>query len=430
MPPQSVGHLHAASSLAVIDVDVPAARPAPDPGAPALLPLEAVSMRWSPVVGRDERPIGFRLRIAGSAAHLSIATLLDGVLAGFTDDASGMPHGLVLLAPQDARIDESLGFWGAPRNVLLEVDERALADAQARERLSAAQKHGVRLALRTLGAAWPATDRLAPFQYLVSGARDAAAAGKPPREVALLVTGAATPDEVRQALAGGANGVIGWLGEPPAGNEGLRPQQRALLNLVRLVQSDADPSDIEKEFKREPMLAYMLLTLANSPAFMRSQPIASLGHAIQLLGYQRLVKWLVLLLVIACKDGKALPAIYGAVLRGLLLENCATAAGAAPTVRDQCFVVGAFSLLDRITGRSLARLTQDVPLPADVAAALNGGGGPYADWLELARAVEDDGSDAAARIAEAAARVRLAQADVNAALLKALATNDALQTLV
>ncbi|MCU0940815.1 MAG: hypothetical protein MUC86_17270 [Burkholderiaceae bacterium] len=163
---------------------------------------------------------------------------------------------------------------------------------------------------------------------------------------------------------------------------------------------------------------------------MRSQPIASLSHAIQLLGYQRLVKWLVLLLVIASKDSKALPAIYSAVLRGLFLENCATAANASHTVRDQCFVVGAFSLLDRITGRSLARLTEDVPLPDAVSAALNGGGGPYAGWLELARAVEDDPAQSASRIAALAAPLNLAIGAVNAALLKALATNDALQTLV
>jgi EAL and modified HD-GYP domain-containing signal transduction protein len=236
---------------------------------------------------------------------------------------------------------------------------------------------------------------------------------------------------VQAAFAAGANGVIGWPADPPTDGGELRPQQRALLNLIRLVQSDADTGDIEKEFKRDPMLAYMLLTLANSPAFMRTSPIASLSHAIQLLGYQRLVKWLVLLLVIASKDGKALPAIYGAVLRGLLLENCATAAGASHTVRDQCFVVGAFSLLDRITGRSLARLTDEVPLPDAVSAALIGAGGPYAAWLELARAVEDDGEpNGSQRVAAAAAPLKLAPGAVNVALLKALATNDALQTLV
>jgi EAL and modified HD-GYP domain-containing signal transduction protein len=413
----------------VIDLDDPELRAA-RPMAPLAQPLDEVAIRWAPVIGRDERPIGFRLAFAGAAADAPLAELLDAVLAGFDGEACGMPHGLVLLAPGARAIDASLGHWGAPRNVLLELDERALDDDAGREQVARAQKHGVRLALRADGPGWPPTERLAPFQYLVSTAAVATAAGKPPRDVALLATGASTRAEVQAALAAGANGVIGWPEAPP-GNDTLRPQQRALLNLIRLVQSDADTADIEREFKQDPILAYMLLTLANSPAFMRSAPIASLSHAIQLLGYQRLVKWLVLLLVIASKDGKALAAIYGAVLRGLLLENCAAAAGASTTVRDQCFVVGAFSLLDRITGRPLARLTQDVPLPDPVVAALNGAGGPYAAWLALARAVEDDGKGPARpHVAAAAEPLGLTLGAVNLALLKALATNDALQTLV
>ena len=417
----------------MIDLDTPELRSAvpAGPAAAAAAPLDAVALRWRPVVGRDERPIGFRLSLDGRAPGTSLAALLDAVLNGFAQDASGMPHGLVLLAPRDHGPDASLGDWGAPRNVLLELDDRALAGAEECERVALAQKHGVRLALRVAGPGWPAADRLAPFQYLVGTAAMVRSAGRPPRDVALLASGTRSRDDVQAAFAAGASGIVGWPAPAPTGNETLRPQQRALLGLIRLVQSDADTVEIEREFKRDPMLAYMLLTLANSPAFMRSAPIASLSHAIQLLGYQRLTKWLVLLLVIASKEGRALPAIYGAVLRGLLLENCAAAAGASHTVRDQCFVVGAFSLLDRVTGRSLARLTEDVPLPEAVSAALNGAGGPYAAWLELAVALEDDGEPAGARrVAAAAAPLGLDVGAVNAALLKALATNDALQTLV
>ncbi len=71
-----------------------------------------------------------------------------------------------------------------------------------------------------------------------------------------------------------------------------------------------------------------------------------------------------------------------------------------------------------------------MPLPDEVSTALNGGGGPYAGWLDLARAVECDPAQAASRISAVAAPLKLSIGAVNAALLKALATNDALQTLV
>ncbi len=401
-----------------------ASAPTPASSAVAARAHGAVSAGWQPVVGRDGRPIGFRLGLHGHAPGQTAAALLDEMLDGFrAEGASGMPHGLVVLAPFDLPADESLAYWGAPRNVLLEVGQRWLGEPDVAGWLLRAQRHGVRLALRLDGAQLPLPEQLAPFQYLVAD-------GMPPRprrDIATLVLGACTPVDADNAFAAGASGVIGWPVEPPTATAALHPQQRALLELIRLVQGDADVGDIEAGFKREPVLAYMLLTLANSPAFMRAQPIASLANAIQLLGYQRLVKWLVLLLVIASKSSKALPAIYCAVVRGLLLENCAAAIGAAPQIRDECFVVGAFSLLDRVTGRSLSQLTADLVLPDPVQAAITGAGGPYAPYVALAQALE--GGDAAA-MRHAGAVVGLDTAAVNAALLKALATNDALQTLV
>jgi hypothetical protein len=140
----------------MMDLDTPSPETSVDPGADS--PLCGVSIRWSPVVGRDERPIGFRLGMLGRPPGVSLAQLLDAVLAGFTDESSGMPQGLVLLAPQDVGPDESLGFWGAPRNVLLEIDEQALDSPAGRERVALAQKHGVRLALSSAGPMWPSAD--------------------------------------------------------------------------------------------------------------------------------------------------------------------------------------------------------------------------------------------------------------------------------
>ena len=394
-------------------------------------PLSGVALYWAPVVSRESRPTGFRLCMRGRARGASLAALLDAVLAGFGEESGGVPHGRVILAPSDLLLDDSLAQWGAPRNVLLEVDERVLEVPQEYACVMSAQSHGARLALNVRGPQWPAAHRLAPFQCLVGEVSMLASAGRAPRDVAVLGTGAASRSEVQQVLGAGVAGLIGWPPPPPqVGNAELQPQQRALLDLLRLVRTDAELAEIERAFKREPMLAYLLLTLANSPAFRRGTPLASLRQAVQLLGYQRLAKWLVLLMVICAKDGQALPAIYQAVLRGLFLENCARAAGAGGTVPDHCFVVGVFSLLDRITGRPLSSLTDELELPEEVAAALQHAGGPYADWLALAEAVEDDPAASPARWLGAARAVGLGTAEVNRALLHALATNDALQTMI
>lgn len=389
--------------------------------------LDAVTPAWSAIVARDARPIGFRLalRRADGGASPPLAALLDGVLAGFTADGStSFPHGLTLLAPLDFAVDASLARFRPPRNVLLEVAQSDLADAERMRLLFEAQRHGVRLALRVEDRAALARDKLPLFQYVVA---DASTDGPPAKDVALLALGAATRAQAEATLKAGAHAIVGWpLQDAPVKPGGaLQPTHKAVLELIRLVQSDADVAELERAFRAEPVLAYLLLTLANSPAFIRATPVASLGQAIALLGYKRLVKWLVLLMVIASKESRALPQIYTAVARGLCMENLAAAAGAAPGVRDECFVVGAFSLLDKITGQSMAQLFDELPLPPAVRDALRERAGPYAAYLELVLALEDGG-----RLREHAAALGISLAQVNAALLQALAATDALQSIV
>jgi EAL and modified HD-GYP domain-containing signal transduction protein len=309
---------------------------------------------------------------------------------------------------------------------LLEVAQTDLADEARLRLLFEVQRHGVRMALRIEDRATIPRERLPLFQYIVA---DAAGQGAAPKDAALLALNVDTRAQAEATLKAGAHAIVGWpLAEgalkPPGA---LQPTQKAVLELIRLVQADADVAELEHAFRSEPVLAYLLLTLANSPAFIRSSPVASLSQAIALLGYKRLVKWLVLLMVIASKESKALPQIYTAVARGFCMENVATAAGAKPGVRDDCFVVGAFSLLDKITGQTMQKLFDELPLPPAVTDAVRSHSGPYAPYLELALALEGGSRDG---VREQAAALNVSLMQVNAALLQALAATDALQSLV
>jgi EAL and modified HD-GYP domain-containing signal transduction protein len=390
---------------------------------PAAAALDVTAGRWTVVVARDARPVGFRLALQplpGSAVPPA-ADVLEAALGAFSEEGTpGFPHGLVLLALQEFAIDRELLRFSPPRNVLLEVPQAMLADEAAAQLLYEVQRHGVRLALRATAGAPPPRDKLALFQYVI----DAVGAPKPSAELALLATGAATRAQVDAAFKQGASAVLGWPVEPAAPGSRLQPQQRAVLELIRMVQSDADVRDVECAFKGEPLLAYLLLTLANSPAFARGSPVGSLSQAIGLLGYKRLLKWLVLLLVIASKGGRALPAIYAAVARGFTMEGLATAAGLPVNARDESFVVGVFSLLDHVTGHPLAALITERQLPEAINGALLDGSGPYAPYLALA--ADSDGLGNAPDVP----RPAIAPAAVLRAQLHALASTDALQGVV
>lgn len=401
--------------------DLPPSRP--DPGSvPEPVSLASIAPNWSVLVSRERlRPIGVRLtfsRARRGDAIPPLSAVLDSLLAGFVaEGASAFPHGLILIAPMDLGVDGSLAGWSAPRNVLLEVGQAEVEDDDQLRLLFEIQRQGVRLALRLEREPAPSAERLKLFQYVIVGDANLAPASIP--WLAL-----APPDVAAAHVAfdRGAQAVVGWplpvvTGSSP---QGLQPMQRGVLELIRLVQADADIVEVEQALKAEPVLAYMLLTLANSPAFMPGRSIASLHQAIVLLGYARLTKWLVLLLVIASKNSSAAPLVYNAVVRGFTVEYLEAAAGQPRTRQDEGFIIGAFSLLDAITGQSLPELLSAFVLPPQLDEALLRGEGPHASFLAQAIAFERGGAANRAPV----------KANVNAALLQALASTDALLAMV
>jgi len=402
----------------------------PEPAA-----LARISLGWHPLIGRDRRPVGARLTLngAGAAAEApTLSVLLDGVLAGLAFESEGelvFPHGLMVLSPQGIVLDAAMSGWSAPRNVLLELGQCDLDDERRVRQMFDIQKQGVRIALRLDEPTAPQPERLQGFQYLVGRSPQFLPPGVDPTQYSILALDAATPGQVEASFAAGAHATVGWplAAVPQREPQGLSPAQTAVFELIRLVQADADVRDLERVFKAEPLLAYLLLTLANSSAYRRPTPVASLGHAISLLGYQRLIKWLVLLLAMAGKDKSTTPLVYVAVARGYLIENLCAAAGRTRSERDDGFVVGAFSLLDAITGQSLLDLLHDIRLPEAVVDALLGAAGPCAPLLEIARGFEAADPLTVARIK---AELNVDPVDANRALLQALAAADALQALM
>ena len=166
----------------------------------------------------------------------------------------------------------------------------------------------------------------------------------------------------------------------------------------------------------DPTLAFRLLRYLNSPAFGLSVEINSFGHALMMLGYQRLKRWLALLLASSAKGVNAKPVTYAAVRRGLLMEAlCPDPADSQ--MRGEMFICGVFSLLDRLLQQPIGDLLGNVPVPDGVRQALMGEGGPYLPCLELVRAIE---LESVFDIRERAELLMLGTADVNRAVLNAL----------
>jgi EAL and modified HD-GYP domain-containing signal transduction protein len=192
---------------------------------------------------------------------------------------------------------------------------------------------------------------------------------------------------------------------------------QVVMSLISAVDKEAPVSQLEAILKRDPTLAFRLMRYLNSPAFGLSVEINSFGHALMLLGYQRLKRWLALLLASSSKDVNAKPLLFAAVRRGLLMEELVRQQGDAE-LRGELFICGVFSLLDRLLGQPMAELLASVPVPERVAQALRSEGGPHAPLLALVQAVE---AAAAYDIREQAEALLIAPGELNRAVLAALA---------
>jgi EAL and modified HD-GYP domain-containing signal transduction protein len=212
--------------------------------------------------------------------------------------------------------------------------------------------------------------------------------------------------------------VLGWPVEGTLGGGGKAAgaDLAVVTELIRRVDAGDSLDRLEAVLKNDPQLAFRLMRYINSAAFGLSVEISSFQHALMLLGYQKLKRWLALLLVSSSKAPDMKPAMFAAVRRGLVMEELSRG-NADDTMRSELFICGVFSLLDRMLGQSFAELFESVPVSDTVRQALVDDAGPYAPYLTLARALEQG---VRSDIRDAADAAFLGLAEVNAALLRAL----------
>jgi EAL and modified HD-GYP domain-containing signal transduction protein len=232
--------------------------------------------------------------------------------------------------------------------------------------------------------------------------------------------GADGPAMSAGALKAGFSAVVGWaVGDAPTAETKSRPIPAGVATTVDLMQrvDRQEPAEkLEAVVKNDPTLAFRLMRYLNSPGFGLSVEISSFRHALMILGYQRLKRWLALLVTSAIDDPDLKPLMQLAVRRGLLMEEIARPGG-DDALRNELFICGVFSTLDRMIGQPFEQLLKTVPVQESVANALVHDSGPCAPFLALARAVE---TESAYDIRECAEALMLSVGDVNRALAKSL----------
>jgi c-di-GMP phosphodiesterase len=320
------------------------------------------------------------------------------------------------------------------QNVMIEVPAFMAADAANVEPIRALHAAGNMLLLKGRPLREIPREVLPCFRHSLIDLGDDRRVGEaaPPsnvqRSISFIQSGVRTVVDMQASFDRGAEAVLGWPIDDAintARNAGkpVQPYMQVIVELVRRVDAEEPIEKLEDSLKRDPTLAFKLLRYINSPAFGLRVEIGSFRHAIMMLGYKRLRRWLALLLATASQDQNLRPAMFAAVRRGMLMEELARGNG-DEEMRSELFICGVFSLLDRMLQQPFTELLASIPVPERVREALVDESGPYAPYLDVVRAVENE---SLYEFRESAEKLMLSVAEINRAQLRALASASSLE---
>jgi EAL and modified HD-GYP domain-containing signal transduction protein len=392
--------------------------------------LGAISICCAPLIDKQRKAIGTRLTML--AVRPSERQPFGATLNSLSDvwPKSRKP---VFVAPLDAAIDQSALDWKAPANAVLEVPAPLLRESMAQTVVQQLARAGVKLALRGRTDVPLPPALLGSFAYtLIHNAEDrrkkpdGSPLAAPPgvvRRIPFIVTGVQTMADIDAAYERGAFASVGWPVDDASHRQTrpLQPGQAVVLELLKLVRDDAEINKIDAVLKRDPALEPRLLRLVNSAGFGSPVQITSFQHAVMQLGYKKLMRWLSLLLVTASREVNAFPLMHASILRGLFMERIGGEDN--PELRDELFIAGAFSLLDRITGAPFEKLFELIDLSDPVVEAVVERRGAYAPYLLLIEAIERSDPVSLGKQLETLA---LSPGACNGALLEAMVESETL----
>ena len=392
--------------------------------------LGQVALGYSPMIGAQRAVTALRLTIfpqrsSEAADGAALVRALEEIWPRPPASA-----GAARPAPQvslnlagEALLREVMAALPGPQ-MMIEVPAFMAGDAAHAEVLSALHAAGSVLLIKGRPLAPLSAQTLAWFGHCIlepgEDRRDVLTPSSAGRSVTAVQAGATKTSVVDAAFQRGAVAAFGWpWGDTvPAGSgrPNIPSDIKAVMDLINGVEREEPVSKLEAVLRRDPTLAFRLMRYLNSPAFGLSVEVNSFGQALMLLGYQRLKRWLALLLVSSAQGPNCKPIMYAAVRRGLVMEELVADASDAE-VRGEMFICGVFSLLDRLLQQPMAALLGSVPVPERVQQALRGNGGPYGPYLDLVQAIEQESMF---DIREQSERLLLSPLDVNRAVLKAL----------
>lgn len=393
--------------------------------------LGQIALSYSPVIDRNRAVAATRLTVwpLSSGQAIDASRLLQAIGEAWP---VGGPALWLNVASEDLLRD--LMAAQPDTHILLEVPAFMATDPSNTDALCTLHANGNTLLLKGRPLQSLPKEVLPCFKQSIIDYQDDRRHDEPPpapgavaagagntRSISSIQAGVRTVGEMENAFRHGASAVLGWPIDDvtqASAKPADQPSLQVIVMLIDQVHREEEIEVLENTLKRDPPLAYKLMRYINSPAFGLSVEISSFRHALMILGYQRLKRWLALLLATASKDPNMKPVMFAAVRRGLLMEELAKVSGDSE-MHNELFICGVFSLLDRMFRQPFSELLKTIPVPERVYQALADRAGPYEPYFQLVQAMEETDLY---EIKAAAETLMMGFGDINEAMLKAMAT--------
>ncbi len=197
----------------------------------------------------------------------------------------------------------------------------------------------------------------------------------------------------------------------------MGPSRAKVLDLMNRVRTGAEQPELAGHFRQDPALSVRLLRYVNSPGMGLMSKIGGIEQALMVMGQDKLYRWLTLILFTGGQTQELDQAVLeNALVRGRVAEQLAGRALFAKA-RDEIFVAGLFSLLDVVMRMPMEQVLKQISLPAEITEAIVSQRGPYAPYLALAIACEQDDQSSLDALA---GQIGRDVADINAVHMDAL----------
>ena len=225
--------------------------------------ISSVLMGYTPLIDKQRNTIGMRVPVVASTD--GSMPPLDRLYQEFSKVEIGVPP--LLLAVEGDRISPDVLRCKADPNIWLEVPAPFACSAEGGDLVMELMQAGFRMVLRGRPPA-PLAPRLLPaFQLAlidysedrrIGESRKAPPDGSHQRAIPYAQSGVKRIDEMEAAFTHGAVSCIGWPWDDAleqASKRAANPDFSTITEMISLIDSGADVSDLERVLRRDASLA-------------------------------------------------------------------------------------------------------------------------------------------------------------------------------